>query len=146
MEYALTLARVAEQRGEVPVGAVLVRQDDVLGEGWNAPIASSDPTAHAEIIAIRQAARRESNYRLPGTTLYVTLEPCPMCAGAMLNARIERLVFGAFDDKSGAVGSVMDLLAAGLFNHRCRISGGVLQEACGRMLTDFFRSRRPNPR
>ncbi|MBS1269193.1 MAG: tRNA-specific adenosine deaminase [Gammaproteobacteria bacterium] len=142
MKYALKLALMAEQQGEVPVGAVLVRGADVLGEGYNSPISSNDPTAHAEITAIRQAARGNSNYRLPGSTLYVTLEPCPMCAGAILNARIDRVVFGAFDETSGAAGSVTNLLASRLFNHRCRLTGGVLREACGGLLTDFFVSRR----
>lgn len=142
MRRALELARAAEEQGEVPVGAVLVRDGEVLAEGCNGPIASSDPTSHAEIVAIRGAARRLSNYRLPGTTMYVTLEPCPMCAGAVLNARIERLVFGAYDDKSGAAGTVVDLLAPGLFNHTCRVTGGVLRTDCARLLSAFFQSRR----
>jgi tRNA(adenine34) deaminase len=142
MEHALSLAKTAEQRGEVPVGAVLVLDDEVLGEGFNSSISSNDPTAHAEIVAIRDAARRKANYRLPGSTLYVTLEPCSMCAGAILNARIERVVFGAFDEKSGAAGSVTDLLGRRLFNHHCRVDGGVLQEPCGRILSEFFLSRR----
>lgn len=142
MEYALTLAQTAGQRGEVPVGAVLVRDSEALGEGFNSPISLADPTAHAEVVAIRQAARRKANYRLPGSTLYVTLEPCPMCAGAILHARIDRVVFGAFDEKSGAAGSVIDLLATRLFNHHCRVAGGVLREQCARLLSDFFASRR----
>lgn len=142
MEHALALARTAARRGEVPVGAVLVQQDEALGEGFNSPISLNDPTAHAEILAIRQAAGRRSNYRLPGGTLYVTLEPCPMCAGAILNARIETVVFGAFDERSGAAGSVIDLLTSRRFNHRCLVRGGVLEEACGRQLREFFVSRR----
>lgn len=142
MGYALALAETAGQRDEVPVGAVLVRDDRVLGEGFNSPIALDDPTAHAEILAIRQAARAESNYRLPGTTLYVTLEPCPMCAGAILMARIARVVFGAFDDKSGAAGSVVNLLNRPSFNHHCLVSGGVLRGPCADLLTDFFQTRR----
>lgn len=142
MEHALALARLAEARAEVPVGAVLVRNGRALGEGYNAPITGHDPTAHAEIRAIRNAAQAESNYRLPGSTLYVTLEPCPMCAGAMLHARVERVVFGAFDERSGAAGSVIDLLSEGPFNHRCRVTGGVLREQCGSLLKAFFQSRR----
>lgn len=142
MEHALTLAQLAEREGEVPVGAVLVREDRAIGEGFNSPISLNDPTAHAEIMAIRHAARGASNYRLPGTTLYVTLEPCPMCAGAIVNARIDRLVFGAYDGKAGAAGSVTDLLAPGLFNHSCLVEGGVLREPCGRVLSEFFLSRR----
>lgn len=142
MQYALALARLAESRGEVPVGAVLVRDGRALGEGYNAPISAHDPTAHAEIRAIRGAAQGAGNYRLPGSTLYVTLEPCPMCAGAMLHARIERLVFGAYDDRSGAAGSVIDLLTKGPYNHRCQVSGGVLREQCAALLKDFFQSRR----
>lgn len=142
MEYALTLAQSAERQGEVPVGAVLVQEGAVLGEGFNAPIAMNDPTAHAEIVAIRQAAQRRRNYRLPGSTLYVTLEPCPMCAGAILNARIERVVFGAYDEKAGAAGTVTDLLTTRLFNHRCLVAGGVLKAPCARILTGFFAARR----
>lgn len=142
MEYALTLARKAGQRDEVPVGAVLVQDAEVLGEGFNSPISLNDPTAHAEIIAIRQAARRRGNYRLPGSTLYATLEPCPMCAGAILHARIGRVVFGAFDDKAGAAGSVVDLLTTRRFNHHCLVAGGVLREPCARLLSDFFAARR----
>ncbi|MDZ7841463.1 MAG: tRNA adenosine(34) deaminase TadA [Gammaproteobacteria bacterium] len=142
MEYALTLAQSAEQQGEVPVGAVLVQDGEVLGEGFNAPISMNDPTAHAEIVAIRRAAQRRRNYRLPGSTLYVTLEPCPMCAGAIIYARIERVVFGAYDEKAGAAGSVTDLLTTRLFNHHCVVAGGVLREPCARILTEFFASRR----
>ncbi len=142
MEHALTLARLAERQGEVPVGAVLVRDDAVLGEGFNTPISRNDPTAHAEIVAIRQGAQRQANYRLPGSTLYVTLEPCPMCAGAIVNARVERLVFGAYDEKAGAAGSVTDLLTTRLFNHHCLVTGGVLRESCAQLLVEFFAARR----
>lgn len=142
MEYALTLAQSAERQGEVPVGAVVVQDGEVLGEGFNAPISTNDPTAHAEIVAIRRAAQYRSNYRLPGSTLYVTLEPCPMCAGAIVNARIERVVFGAYDEKAGAAGTVVDLLTTRLFNHHCMVEGGVLREPCARILTGFFASRR----
>ena len=142
MEHALALARRAEQRGEVPVGAVLVQDGEVIGEGFNSPLSLNDPTAHAEIIAIRAAAARKSNYRLPGSSLYVTLEPCPMCAGAIINARIKRLVFGAFDEKSGATGSVTDLLKPRLFNHHCLVTGGVMRESCGHLLSEFFLEKR----
>ena len=143
MTRALGLARRAEEAGEVPVGALLVRNGEVIGEGWNCPIGQHDPSAHAEIMALRDAARRERNYRLPGSTLYVTLEPCPMCAGAIVHARVERVVFGAFDPKGGAAGSVFDLLPSDArFNHRVVVDGGVLAGACGELLRAFFRSRR----
>jgi tRNA(adenine34) deaminase len=142
MHRALELAVHAAARDEVPVGAVLVRDDAVLGEGWNQPISANDPTAHAEIIALRQAARRERNYRLPGTILYVTLEPCCMCAGALIHARVQRVVFGAFDPKTGAAGSVFDILQSPLHNHRIEILGGVLAQECGELLRGFFQERR----
>ncbi len=143
MQHALELARRAEDEGEVPVGAVLVRQGRILGEGWNRPIGAQDPTAHAEIMALRDAARRLGNYRLPGTTLYVTLEPCPMCAGAIVHARVEKVVFGALDPRGGAAGSVFDLLPSDQrFNHRTVVEGGVLAESCGDLLRQFFRARR----
>lgn len=144
MNRALELAQRAAAHGEVPVGAVLVRDQTMLGEGWNQPIGCHDPTAHAEIVALRAAGREGENYRLPGTTLYVTLEPCPMCVGAMIHARIERLVFGAFDPKTGAAGSVFDLLQAPEHNHRVLVTSGVLAEQCGALLTNFFRARRSN--
>ncbi len=143
MRKALALARKAEAEGEVPVGAVLVREGEIVGEGWNRPIGAQDPTAHAEIEALRDAARRLGNYRLPETTLYVTLEPCPMCAGAIVHARVARVVFGAFDPRSGAAGSVFDLLPSDLrFNHRTSACGGVLAESCGALLRTFFKARR----
>lgn len=142
MQRALELAKRAEQEDEVPVGAVLVREDELLGEGWNSPISHNDPTAHAEILALRQASEKVGNYRLPGTTLYVTLEPCVMCAGAMIHARIERLVFGAFDPKTGAAGSVFDTLISDKHNHRVEIHGGVMEKECGELLRQFFRKRR----
>ncbi len=143
MEHALELARKAEAEGEVPVGAVLVRDGEIIGEGWNRPIASNDATAHAEIQALRDAGGRMGNYRLPGATLYVTLEPCPMCAGALIHARVARVVFGAYDPKGGAAGSVFELLPSDeRFNHRIECNGGVLQEACGALLRDFFQRRR----
>ena len=142
MEQALRLAEQAEAEGEVPVGAIVVRDGELIGEGWNRPIASHDPTAHAEIQALRAAADRLGNYRLPGTTLYVTLEPCPMCAGAMVHARVERLVFGASDPRTGSAGSVFNLVQAEELNHRMEVVGGVMAETCGQQLKDFFRSRR----
>lgn len=142
MHRALELAAHAAAHDEVPVGAVLVRDDAVLGEGWNQPISANDPTAHAEVVALRQAARRERNYRLPGTTLYVTLEPCCMCAGALIHARVQRVVFGAFDPRTGAAGSVFDILQSPLHNHRIEMLGGVLDQECGDLLRGFFQDRR----
>ncbi len=142
MHRALTLAAQAEAEGEVPVGALVVLNDEVIGEGWNRPIGSSDPTAHAEIVALRAAAARLGNYRLTGSTLYVTLEPCPMCAGAMVHARVARVVYGAADPVAGAAGSVFNLLQAPGLNHRAQIDGGVLADACGRQLKQFFQQRR----
>ncbi|WP_459862840.1 tRNA adenosine(34) deaminase TadA [Endothiovibrio diazotrophicus] len=142
MRRALELARRAAEAGEVPVGALLVRDGEVVGEGWNRPILSHDPTAHAEVTALREAGQRVGNYRLVETTLYVSLEPCPMCAGALVHARVARVVFGAFDPKTGAAGSVFDLLQSPLHNHRVECEGGVLAEECGQLLRDFFRERR----
>ena len=142
MRRALKLARRAQEEGEVPVGAVLVFEEKILGEGWNRPIAASDPTAHAEIQAMRAASSALSNYRLPGATLYVTLEPCVMCAGAMFHARIGRVVFGASDPKTGAAGSIVDLFKNGKLNHHAEIQGGVLASECGALLNGFFASRR----
>lgn len=142
MREAMSLARSAECLGEVPVGAVLVREQEIIGRGFNSPIGDSDPTAHAEIAAIRAAARAEENYRLPGTTLYVTLEPCAMCAGAIIHARIGRVVYGARDPKTGVHGSVVDLFAVDRLNHHASVEGGVLAEECSRMLSEFFSARR----
>lgn len=143
MERALALAGEAARAGEVPVGAVLVDAGgEVIGEGWNRPIAAHDPSAHAEMIALRAAAARLGNYRLPGTTLYVTLEPCAMCAGAIIHARVQRLVFGAADPKAGAVHSLYDLISWPRLNHTVAWRGGVLGEACGELLRSFFRTRR----
>jgi tRNA(adenine34) deaminase len=142
MRRALALAERAEDEGEVPVGALVVLDSRVVGEGWNRPIVSADPTAHAEIVALREAAARVGNYRLPGATLYVTLEPCPMCAGAMVHARIARVVFGAADERSGAAGSVFDILNSSSLNHQARIEGGVLADECAAKLREFFRARR----
>ncbi|MGI9206011.1 MAG: tRNA adenosine(34) deaminase TadA, partial [Woeseiaceae bacterium] len=128
--------------GEVPVGAVLVRNGEIIGRGLNRPVQDSDPTAHAEIMAIRAAAAAEKNYRLLDTTLYVTLEPCAMCVGAMLNARVSRVVFGAYDQKAGAAGSVVDLSDNRRFNHQIEVNGGLFAAQCGELLQDFFKSRR----
>lgn len=142
MGLALDLAREAGAAGEVPVGALVVLEGDVVGRGYNQPIGHHDPTAHAEIMALRDAATRLGNYRLPGCTLYVTLEPCAMCAGAIMHARIERVVFGARDPKTGAAGSVIDLFAESRLNHHTTIVGGVLGDACGSLLSGFFAARR----
>lgn len=142
MQHALMLAGTAQSIGEVPVGAVLVRDSRVLGEGFNTLIRDHDPSAHAEMVAIRAAARAEGNYRLPGTTLYVTLEPCSMCAGAIIQARIARVVYGADDPRTGAARSVFRILDHPQLNHRCEVVGGVLAEECGQLLRQFFRARR----
>ncbi|MCK5092953.1 MAG: tRNA adenosine(34) deaminase TadA, partial [Gammaproteobacteria bacterium] len=130
MQRALELAKKAEAQGEVPVGSVLIKDDQVIGEGWNHPVSANDPTAHAEISAMRAASDKLQNYRLPGTTLYVTLEPCTMCVGAMIHARIERLVFGAYEPKTGAVTSVFDILQSPEHNHCVNFQGGVLENEC----------------
>lgn len=142
MTKALALAERAAARGEVPVGAIVVCDDAIVGRGGNAPIARSDPTAHAEIAALREAAAALGNYRLPGCELYVTLEPCAMCAGAILHARLARVVFGARDPKTGACGSVIDLFAERRLNHHTRVEGGVCADACAALLTRFFAARR----
>lgn len=142
MRAALREAKIAESTGEVPVGAVVVRNGEIIGSGLNRSIQDADPTAHAEIIALREAARSEHNYRLPGTTLFVTLEPCAMCAGALLQARIARLVFAAYDEKAGAAGSVVDLCDHRKLNHRIEVQGGLLEENSVRLLTRFFAARR----
>lgn len=142
MRLALELAGRAAAAGEVPVAAVLVADGQVVGEGWNCPIGACDPTAHAEINALRDAARRRGNYRLIDTTLYVTLEPCAMCVGALIHARVARLVFGAREPRAGGVASQFELLEAGYFNHQVAWSEGVLAAECGALLVDFFRSRR----
>ena len=142
MHRALELAQRAALDAEVPVGALLVRGDDVIGEGWNRPIMSQDPTAHAEVVALRAAAQRLLNYRLERTTLYVTLEPCAMCLGAALNARVSRVVFGAWDPKAGACGSVIDLPREPKLTHRVDVFGGVCSDESAALLRDFFESRR----
>jgi len=142
MRHALKLARRAQELGEVPVGAVIVKGDEGVAEGWNRPIASHDPSAHAEMVAMREAAAALRNYRLGGLTLYVTLEPCVMCAGAIIHARIARVVFGASDPRAGAVHSLYDVIARPRLNHRPEWTGGVLGEECGALLQEFFRARR----
>ena len=146
MRRAIELAQQGEALGEVPVGAVLVRDNHIIGEGFNQPITSNDPTAHAEVVAIRQAAIGENNYRLINSTLYVTLEPCTMCVGALIHARITRLVFGTIEPKAGAVVSQSQLLDASYFNHRIQMQAGVLAETCQHQLSDFFRRRREESR
>ena len=142
MQIALDLARQAALNGEVPVGAIIVKDGVIIGSGSNAPIGLHDPTAHAEIIAMRQAAQHLGNYRLIDCTLYVTLEPCAMCSGAMQHARIAKLVYGASDPKTGACGSVIDLMSESKLNHHTEVVGGVLAEECGAVLTEFFKQRR----
>ena len=142
MRKAIGLAHCGGTLGEVPVGAVVVLDGEVIGEGYNAPISSHDPSAHAEIQAMRAAAQCVGNYRLVGASLYVTLEPCTMCAGAMMHARIARVVFGAADPKTGACGSVVNLFAEQQLNHHADVVGGVLVEECGALLKNFFKARR----
>ena len=142
MQRALELASKAEAHGEVPVGAIIVKDEQIIGEGWNQPISAHDPSAHAEIMALRHAANTIGNYRLLDTTLYVTLEPCVMCAGAMIHARVKRVVYGASDPKTGAAGSVFDILNSDKHNHRVEITRGVMAEACGDRLRGFFQARR----
>jgi len=142
MRHALSLARRAQEEGEVPVGAVVVLDERIVGEGWNRPISASDPSAHAEIQAMRAAATARKNYRLIGATLYVTLEPCAMCVGAMFHARIRRVVFGAADPKTGAAGSTVNLFEERRLNHHALVQGGVLAAECGSLLRAFFASRR----
>lgn len=144
LRQALSLARVAEQQGEVPIGALVVLNDQIIGEGYNCSISYGDPTAHAEINALRAAAKTINNYRLLDATLYVTLEPCLMCAGAMINARIKRLVFAAFDPKAGAAGSIINAFALPELNHRVDVYGGILADESKEMLRKFFQMRRNN--
>jgi tRNA(adenine34) deaminase len=142
MQRALDLAARAEAEGEVPVGALVVLNEEVIGEGWNRPIAGHDPTAHAEIVALRAAAQHLRNYRLTGATLYVTLEPCPMCAGAMVHARIGRVVYGATDPIAGSAGSAFNILQAETLNHRIEIVSGVMADESSKRLREFFRRKR----
>lgn len=142
MRRALQLAHHAASQNEVPVGAVIVLNGEIIGEGWNQPIRSNDPTAHAEIIALRNAAEKIGNYRLIDTEMYVTLEPCIMCVGAMVHARISRLVYGADDPKTGAVKSVFNLSEAPFLNHKIAWEGGILKDECGKILQNFFKLKR----
>ena len=142
MQQAIEQAKLAAAAGEVPVGAVLVHEGRVISTGFNQPIGHADPSAHAEMMALRSAAQTFSNYRLPGSTLYVTLEPCVMCAGAILHARINRVVFGATDPKTGAAGSVLDVFSEKRINHQTQVEGGVMGQECGQLLRDFFKERR----
>jgi tRNA(adenine34) deaminase len=142
MRMAIEQAQLAAQSGEVPVGAVLVRDGQVISKAFNKPIANHDPSAHAEMLALREAALIEENYRIPGTTLYVTLEPCAMCSGAMLHARVSRVVYGAPDPKTGAAGSVINLFSSKQINHQTSVEGGIMGEECGQLLRDFFKGRR----
>jgi tRNA(adenine34) deaminase len=142
MLAAIALAREAASCGEVPVGAVLVLNGEIVGRGFNQTILRHDPTAHAEVIALRDAANRLGNYRLPGCELFVTLEPCTMCCGAIMHARVARLVFGASDPKTGAAGSVIDLFAESRLNHHALVESGLLADDCGRLLSEFFSARR----
>ena len=142
MRRALELARLARERGEVPVGAVVVLDDQVIGEGFNQPITASDPTAHAEIVALRDAAKRMGNYRLSGATLYVTIEPCQMCVGAMVHARVAKVVYGTREPKAGAIESAMRAHEHPALNHRLDAEGGLLEEECRAVIQEFFASRR----
>lgn len=142
MQHALKLARKAEAAGEVPVGAVIVKSGELIAEGWNHPISSHDATAHAEIMALRSAGDKLGNYRLPGSELFVTLEPCPMCVGAMLHARIDRVVFAASDPKTGALGGAFNLLEMASHNHGFEVEAGVMADEARELLQAFFRSRR----
>ena len=142
MRMAIEQAQLAAQSGEVPVGAVLVLNGEVISKTFNQPIATHDPSAHAEMLALREAALLAQNYRIPGSTLYVTLEPCAMCAGAMLHARVDRVVYGAPDPKTGAAGSVLDLFSSKQINHQTSVEGGIMSEECGQLLRDFFKGRR----
>jgi tRNA(adenine34) deaminase len=142
MSRALVLAERSREEGEVPVGAILVKDGKLIAEGWNQPIENHDATAHAEIMAIRAAGEVLENYRIPNTTLYVTLEPCTMCAGAIIHARIQRLVFGAPDPRTGTAGSAIDLFSQDYHNHHVEVIGGGMQAECGQILKDFFKQRR----
>jgi len=142
MRHALEMAKLGEQVGEVPVGAALVKDDQLITEAYNQPITSNDPSAHAEIIALRKAGIQQKNYRLPGTTLYVTLEPCPMCTGAMIHARVERLVFAASDPRTGAAGSAFELINDPRHNHQIKVENGLLLDEASELLRAFFKARR----
>ncbi len=142
MRIAIAEAEKASESGEVPVGAIVVRCGEIIGRGFNRTISDCDPSAHAEVVAIRMAAQQQKNHRLNGTTIFVTLEPCVMCIGAMIQARVQRLVFGAYDPRAGAAGSVLDLSESGELNHRIEFNGGLLDEECSAMLKEFFMTKR----
>ena len=142
MRHAIGLAQAAYQIDEVPVGAIVVLDDEVIGTGHNRSIRDNDPSAHAEIVALRSAADHQKNYRLPGASIYVTIEPCAMCAGAIIQARIQTVVFGAFDSKAGAAGSVMNILNAPELNHQCTVVAGILENDCSKLIQSFFKARR----
>ena len=142
MQQAIEQARLAALAGEVPVGAVLVRDGKVISSAFNKPISTHDPSAHAEMLALRAAAQNEANYRLPGSTLYVTLEPCTMCSGAILHARVDRVVYGAVDPKTGAAGSVLNVFYSKQINHQTTVEGGLMGDECGQLLRNFFKERR----
>ena len=142
MQAAIAGAEKAKESWEVPVGAIITLSDEIIGQGFNRTIQDHDPSAHAEVVAIRQAAERAKNHRLNGATIYVTLEPCAMCVGAMVQARVQRLVFGAYDPKAGAVGSVLDLSESKELNHRIEVNGGLLEKECAAILKEFFKTKR----
>lgn len=142
MQHAVELAQKAKAHDEVPVGAVIVHEDKIIGEGWNQPISSNDPTAHAEIIALRDAGKNVSNYRLPNTTMYVTLEPCAMCAGAIVHARLSKIIFAVTDPKTGACGSVFNLLQSEELNHKVEIDKGIMEDECRALIQTFFKDKR----
>ena len=142
MQRAFELAQKAKEQDEVPVGAVIVHENKMIGEGWNQPISSNDPTSHAEIVALRQAGQALSNYRLPGAVMYVTLEPCAMCAGALIHARLAKLIYAADDPKTGACGSVFNLLQTNELNHKVEIEKGIMEEECRSLIQSFFKEKR----
>jgi len=144
MKYALVLAKKAEQEGEVPVGAVIIEDDKIIAEGWNQVIQSNDPTAHAEIVALRQAGQSKQNYRLINLTMYVTLEPCPMCAGALVHSRLKRLVTGADDFRTGAAGSLMNIICHESLNHQLEHTNAVLRQESSQLISQFFKNKRKN--
>ena len=145
MQRAFELAQKAKEHDEVPVGAVIVHEDQIIGEGWNQPISSNDPTAHAEIIALRDAGNNVGNYRLPNATMYVTLEPCAMCAGAIIHARLSKIIFAVADPKTGACGSIFNLLQAEELNHKVEIDKGIMEDECRSLIQTFFKEKRSKP-
>ena len=145
MQRAFELAQKAKEHDEVPVGAVIVHENQIIGEGWNQPISSNDPTAHAEIIALRDAGNNVGNYRLPNATMYVTLEPCAMCAGAIIHARLSKIIFAVADPKTGACGSIFNLLQAEELNHKVEIDKGIMEDECRSLIQTFFKEKRSKP-